>query len=487
MIHAIDRDGRVHITCPFADEHTTEGGSSATTYFPAMTGGFEQGHFSCLHAHCSARHDDEFIQRLGIIEAQFNVIVASPDAPLPDLLPTFARDKFGNIPALIDNVCRALKSYAMIGQHLGYDEFSDAIMMTDDPHGRTDWRNFTDIDYTDLRVILEAKFAFKPISGDMIKDAIRYVAARQFFDSAQLWLNAQKWDGVNRIDQFLHKYFSAPDTEYSIAVSRYWWSAMAGRVLVPACQADMVPVLVGEQGIQKSRGVAAMVPSPAHFAELDLADKDGDIARVLKGVLLAELSEMKGLYSKDQEHIKAMITRKHEKWVPKFKEFATRYPRRAIFVGTHNKAEFLVDDTGHRRWLPVTVGETSAIEIARDCNQLWAEARELYLESGVIWADAERLAKEVHEKYTVIDTWEPSIAEWLDGKDMGQELLRGERHFNMATLLAGALNIPAAQTDQRKSRRAGAVLTKLGFKTTSMRLNGIVNRVWIKKIPSNVV
>ena len=228
-----------------------------------------------------------------------------------------------------------------------------------------------------------------------------------------------------------------------------------------------------------------MVPSPAHFAELDLADKDGDIARVLKGVLLAELSEMKGLYSKDQEHIKAMITRKHEKWVPKYKEFATTYPRRAIFVGTHNKAEFLVDDTGHRRWLPVTVGEGRANEIARDCNQLWAEARELFLANGVIWADAERLAKDVHENYMVIDTWESSIEEWLDGKDMGQELSRGERPFKMANLLAGALNIPAAQTDQRKSRRAGAVLTKFGFKATTARLDGIVTRVWLNKTFDN--
>ena len=61
-----ERDGRLHITCPFVAEHTAGGDASATTYFPAFTGGFERGHFHCLHAHCAERTDADFLSALGI-------------------------------------------------------------------------------------------------------------------------------------------------------------------------------------------------------------------------------------------------------------------------------------------------------------------------------------------------------------------------------------------------------------------------------------
>lgn len=74
-----ERDGRLHIICPFAAEHTSDTGDSSTTYFPAFTGGFERGHFHCLHAHCAERNDTEFLAALGI---------DSPDLADFDVIPT---------------------------------------------------------------------------------------------------------------------------------------------------------------------------------------------------------------------------------------------------------------------------------------------------------------------------------------------------------------------------------------------------------------
>lgn len=68
-ILSTERDGRLHIRCPFADQHTGESSDSATTYFPANTGGFSAGHFKCLHAHCAERTDAEFRTAIGITAA----------------------------------------------------------------------------------------------------------------------------------------------------------------------------------------------------------------------------------------------------------------------------------------------------------------------------------------------------------------------------------------------------------------------------------
>ena len=70
LVKRIVRDGRLHIACPFEEEHTTDGGDTATTYFPAHTGGYERGHFLCLHAHCSHRHDGDFRNAIGYVDGE---------------------------------------------------------------------------------------------------------------------------------------------------------------------------------------------------------------------------------------------------------------------------------------------------------------------------------------------------------------------------------------------------------------------------------
>jgi len=68
LVISTERDGRLFIECPFAAEHTSDSSESATTYFPAFTGGFERGHFHCLHAHCEGRTDAEFLAALDLLD-----------------------------------------------------------------------------------------------------------------------------------------------------------------------------------------------------------------------------------------------------------------------------------------------------------------------------------------------------------------------------------------------------------------------------------
>ena len=68
VVKRFERDGRLHITCPFEDKHTTEGGDTATTYWPAHTGGYQRGHFHCLHAHCAGKSDDDFRVGVGYVD-----------------------------------------------------------------------------------------------------------------------------------------------------------------------------------------------------------------------------------------------------------------------------------------------------------------------------------------------------------------------------------------------------------------------------------
>lgn len=473
------RNGELHIECPWHAEHSSgEPGDGSTTYFPAGTNGYEQGHFRCLHAHCASRTDGDFIAALGYVADQFDVVVAPPDEPPP--LPRFTRDKNGRIEATVPNLILAVRRPDFCGMDIRIDEFRDELVYSTSCDGCNDWRPFGDADYTLLRETLERR-GFKPVGREIIRDVVLLIATQNKFDTAQVWLDSLQWDGTPRVDKFLKRYMSANDTPYNTAVSRYLWTAMAGRVLVPGVQADMAVVLIGEQGEGKTTGVRSMVPGDDHFVEVRLDKRDEDTARELRGKLIGEISELRGLMSRESEDIKSWLSRRYEEWVPKYREFATKFPRRLVFVGTTNRDEFLVDDTGNRRWLPVRVGKVNVAGIENDRDQLWAEGAAMFLTHGVMWKDAENYAKEVHEDHMVKDPWTYPVMTWLDERcPIFDDIPRNRDFLRAGDVLKSALNIDAKNVTRKEENRIGNVLRICGFMRVKKRVNGSSSWVWVR-------
>jgi predicted P-loop ATPase len=461
-----DRDGALAVRCPWEHEHSSgTAGDGSTVYFPAGTNGYEQGHFKCLHAHCTGRGDSEFQHAIGYLAEDFAVVVAPPSEPLP--LPAFSRDRSGRIEATMKNLQLALLRPDFCGMQIRYDQFRDEIMWARE--GDDQWAAFTDADYSRLRIQLERR-GFKPVGRELIRDSVLLVADDHPFDSAQTWLDQQTWDGVPRVEQFLARYFGADDTPYTRAVSKYLWTALAGRVVTPGVKADMVPILVGGQGVGKSTGVAAMCPATDFFTEVSFHEKEDDLARRMRGRLIGEIGELRGLHTRELETIKAFITRTHESWVPKYREFAVNFPRRIVFVGTTNKDEFLADDTGNRRWLPVRVHQADVDAIRRDRLQLWAEGRAMYDLIGIDYQDAEGLAGDVHEEHTIRDSWEEAIDQWLDEADpLTGEAPRTRKFLRVGDVLKGALGLDPKHVARREELRAGTALRALGYERKKVR------------------
>lgn len=412
------------------------------------------------------------------VSGEFEVVAARHADEEP--LPAFKRDKNGRIEATIENVTLAVRRADLCGMEIRRDRFRDEIMYAQHDN---DWRTFRDADYSRLRIALE-KSGFKAIGRELIRDVVELVSDEQHFDSAVLWLESLPWDGVSRAETFLQAYFGAEDTPYTRAVSLYLWTAMAGRVLVPGIKADMVPILVGEQGAVKSSSVAAMVPSPEFFTEVSFHEKDEDLARKMRGRLLAEIGELRGLHTRDLEGIKAFITRTHENWVPKYKEFATLFPRRLIFIGTTNQEQFLADETGNRRWLPVRTGRADIEAVKRDRDQLWAEARELFGLLGVAYQGAEELAKEVHAEHTITDPWAEEIAKWLNEPEtLTGEIPRARDFLQIGEVALGALRLEPKSVGKREEMRISNSLRECGFMRVLRWVGGKRKRVWVAAEP----
>jgi predicted P-loop ATPase len=360
---------------------------------------------------------------------------------------------------------KAISDGQMICRTIGWDAFTDDLM-----HCKLDtfanWERITDADMVDIRVELERR-GFKPMSKDLLREVTHASGKINGFDSAQLWLSGLRWDGVERIERFAVDCWGWKDSEYARAVGRYVWTAMAGRVMEPGVRADMAPILVGAQGIKKTSAIQAMVPSEDHYAEVRLDDKDDDISRKLRGKLIGELEELRGLNSRAIEEIKAFVSRRRESWVPKFKEFENFFYRRCILVGSTNDYQFLADPTGERRWLP---GECSIIDLDRiyeERDQLWAEGAFVFAMEGVAWADAERLAEREHPRFKISDSWEQVLVKWIEEPDIGGATPLEKGHVTVHEALT-RLGIPAAQANRGHELRVAKVLRHIGLREVTI-------------------
>ena len=247
----------------------------------------------------------------------------------------------------------------------------------------------------------------------------------------------------------------------------------------------MVPVLIGLQGVGKTTAVEALSPIDDAFVEIDLGRKDDDIARSLRGKLVGEIAELRGLQTRDAEAIKAWVSRRHEEWVPKYREFATRFARRLLLIGTSNDDEFLDDQTGERRWLPMTVGRVDVAGVLAVRDQLWAEGVALFGETGVQWRDAQTLAVEVHAAHKVRDPWEGAIAGWLKRDSMDAEVSggghsRGDQPVAIADVLVSCLGLSVQKTTRKDQMRVGGVLRALGYDKRDFRVDGRVLKRWVR-------
>jgi hypothetical protein len=81
------RRGALVITCPWADEHSSDtDGSTSTVWFRAGTNGHPTGHFKCAHAHCEHRHRQDFLMAVGYPDdrlSDFEDLGPDPDRPVP--------------------------------------------------------------------------------------------------------------------------------------------------------------------------------------------------------------------------------------------------------------------------------------------------------------------------------------------------------------------------------------------------------------------
>lgn len=317
-----------------------------------------------------------------------------------------------------------------------------------------------------------------------IREQLLAVARRQEFDPLREWVEKlPPHDGVARVEDFfeLHMVAQGP-REYLKAISRCFLISCIARAMEPGCEVQNAPILVGEQGCGKSRSLKALGQPFFTDSKITMGDKDSQI--LISGHWIVELAELAGWRAVDNETIKGFISRSTDKFRPPYGHTMESFLRRCVFVGTTNEEEMLSDPTGNRRWWPVKVGQINVDAVARDRDQLFAEALVMY-RAGRQWhltpAEAS-LAKTHAEAFlTTGGARAEQIVAWFAAKPPAER----PTCLSIFELMSNVFAIPSAQLSRALQMEGARALRDLGFVKGRKRIAG--KPQWMYETPAELL
>jgi predicted P-loop ATPase len=382
--------------------------------------------------------------------------------PLAEWRQALLKNEEGNPRANLYNAMLALRLAPALQGRAGYDKLrSQAMVMQPLPWDPsvTEPREWRDVDDTMLAEWLQGEGV--NVSSAVAREAVQAVAYENSYHPVLMYLDGLSWDGESRLDRWTIDYLGVADSEYVRAVSSKWMISGVARIYQPGCKADCALVLEGPQGSGKSTLLRNL--STPWFTDEIAAFGTKDASEQTIGVWIVELSELEAVTrAADVAHVKAFMSRQRDRFRVSYGHRVQEYPRQCVFAATSNSSTWNRDDTGGRRWWPLTCGKVWAEEIKAARDQLWAEARDRYF-AGETWYIDDALLAQVaegeQEDRTVED---PLTRAVLDEISFRPSVSTAE--------LMTQLSIPKDKQKTAEAMRFAAILTKAGWTRRKTRI-----------------
>lgn len=367
----------------------------------------------------------------------------------------------------LTNLMLHLRGIERLGRNLRFNELTNQIEWNERP--------IEEADLIDIRLIIEAD-GFQPNEKD-IRGAVDRVARESRYNPIVEYLGGLKWDGKQRLEGWMIRLLGAPDSTFVRLVSPKVLISAVARAMEPGCKVDTVLVLEGEQGIKKSTAIAALFGEDYTAESVSLFDQHNKMVMAMMGAWVVELAEFVAVARSHHASVKGLISMRRDRVVLPYARLASNHPRRCIFFGTINPEAtgYLTDNTGNRRYWPVTVTEIDLEGIRLRRDQLWAEAVNRF-KTGERWwlePEEERAASSEQSEREEEDAWVEPLGEKILSDNVIE--LTADRALTL-------LGIPHERKDKRSQMRVAAALKSLGFERTTERPTGQKPRkIWRRK------
>lgn len=362
---------------------------------------------------------------MSILDKQFGVLRrrlnSTGDLVKPAARPAWANrlrlDLSGTPERNEANVIIALSSDPVFAGTIAFDEFRQEVVVLqpvpwDEPN--MDYpRPWEDSD--DIRLAEWLQHREVNVAPLVVGRSVGAVARDYRIHPVRAYLDLLHWDGTPRIETWASHYLGAEPTDLIHAMGSLWLISAIARVYRPGVKADHMLILEGEQGARKSTALKILAGEDWFTDELpDLGSKDAAIH--MQGVWIVEIAELDAIGRAEVSRIKAFLTRTTDRFRPPYGRHTVEIKRKCVFAGTVNPDTYLRDETGNRRFWPIRCGDIDIDALARDRDQLWAEAVALFKDGGIWWIEDKVLlqaAREEQDKRYQSDAWDGLIEHWL--------------------------------------------------------------------------
>ena len=340
------------------------------------------------------------------------------DSEQPEIEFLMTRGKNPAPELILENICRVLEQDPRLANRFRLNDFSHMTECWDTRDKK--WMNLLDrfVDWA-TREISTFYPAFSRVSVDMVKNAIRSVAAEHPVNPPVDWLRSLKWDETPRLAHWLYKVYGTPDDDLHQAMGSNFLKGMVDRILNPGCQMDLVLCLEGAQGTKKSSSLRALARE--WFAENVTSVDTKDDMILFAGNILVEFSEGAILNKASVAKLKSVITTTTDKFRPPYEHGLETFPRGCVFSMSTNDTAYLKDETGGRRFLIVKLNKIADVDwLKENRTQLFAEAvyrLEVLKEKTYEFSDesAESL-RELQQSRTQGSAYDEIVVDWYLGR-----------------------------------------------------------------------
>jgi predicted P-loop ATPase len=392
------------------------------------------------------------------------------------LLPFLKVDRNGNPRPILSNAMVALQRMPELRGISVWDEFKGQYALTRSPPIEADFgeplrgpypRDWDDGDVVWMQVFISGRL-FANFSEGVIRGAMLAVAKQNHIHPARDEMDRLQglWDGKPRLDSWMHDCLGVERGAYEDAVAAKTLIAAVRRVRQPGCKVDTITVLQGSQGIRKSSAIRLLFGARFYSDNIPLNWADKDAAIGMQGRMVMEVAEIeKVLEGQHSAVAKAFASRSVDSFRPPYGKTTRDFPRQCVMIGTTNQAEFLIDQTGNRRYWPVACAKADIGLIEEIREQLWAEAaaREDLGEAHWLTEDAEVAASvERQAEAEHVDPWTDRVSRYLDQHERTQTYPHPD-WVTTGDVLEHGMMIPPASMTRQLEMRAGRVLRSLGW------------------------
>ena len=233
----------------------------------------------------------------------------------------------------------------------------------------------------------ELKKADLSAAQSVIENYIMVIAKQHCYNPVAEILKNKTWDGKDRLTE-LYDIMHVSNKFQRKLIEKWLMQALTIALYnseKEPISAEGVLVLVGEQAVGKTSLVRKLgINNKLCKTGLSLDCKNKDSVITAVSCFIGELGELESTFKSDISALKAFFTQEFDTLRKPYGHAYEKVVRRSVYIATCNSKEFLLDETGNRRYWTIDCEQRFDLDKLQDFDvvQMWLQVYDLIQAKG---------------------------------------------------------------------------------------------------------